>query len=338
MEARMKLIRWTAATFAIIAMLLSGVGCEEKSGGNTTTDGTGTPGSIQIVLGTVNDTLYFLPGDSASTTVTIIVSDQQGRALAGQRVDVSLANANLGVIEWADANLLDTTNAAGRVNAVFRTYALAGNQIISAATGGVADNAVLTIQQSSNVICTLNMTVADTMLEANDFSEDSTQVILTIVDCAGHGIRDVSLDLRADGGRMIVPAPTDSGGKTSTWWYNNGQFGVFKLSIEVGGFRDSVSIRVQEIESITGFLQVTTSRRLIEADGCVTAASITAVLQNQFGEAVPNDTIRFGSPAGGSVTTTGVTDSLGRAFATFCGMGIPDDEDPTDSALVVASL
>ncbi len=334
MEARMKFIRWTAILLAAIAVLLSGVGCDEKSTGTNQTGR--TVGSIQIVLGTVNDTLRFLPGDSASTSVTIIVSDDQGRALAGQKVNVSLSNNNLGYIEWADTDLQDTTNSVGRVNATFRTYARAGNQIISASTGGLTDNAILAILPASNVVCNVSMTIADTLLEANQYVEDSTRVVLTLTDCDARGIAGVSLDLRATGGRMMVPPPTDDGGRTETYWYNNGQFGTFTISVQVSGFNRSQNVHVQEIESRQGFLTVTSNKLQVEADGCVTAANITAVLQNQFGEAIRNDTVRFGAPYGGAIQPIGVTDSLGRAFATFCGMGVPNGEDPADSSFVVA--
>ncbi|MCB9366878.1 MAG: hypothetical protein H6508_06860 [Calditrichaeota bacterium] len=330
----MKFIRWTAVMMAALAMLLSGVGCDNKSTGTTPT--VGNIGSIQIVLGTPNDTLRFVPGDSASTTVTVIVSDDQGRAMRGQKVDISLSNNNLGVIEWADENLEDTTNAQGRVNAIFRTYQVAGNQIISATAGTLTDNAVLTILPASNSVCDLRMTIADTLLEANQYVEDSTRIVLTLTDCEGKGIRDVALNIRANGGRLIEPALTDSGGRTTTYWYNNGQFGTFQVSCDIADFHVQQDLYVQEIESRPGYLTVTSNKLMVEADGCVTAANVTAVLQNQFGEAIRNDTVRFGAPHGGAIQPYGITDSLGRAFATFCGMGIPNGEDPTDSAYVVA--
>jgi len=336
MEARMKFIRWTAATIAVLAMLLSGVGCDEKSsGGGDNNNGT-TPGSVQIVLGTVNDTLRFLPGDSASTAVTVIVSDQQGRALPGVKVSLALDDANLGYLEWADDNLRDTTNSLGRVNATFRTYARAGAQIISATVGSLTDTRVLTILQAANSICFLNMVVADTLLDANPVVEDSTQIILTITDCEYRGVEGVSLDLRANGGRLIPPAPTDSTGRTTTWWYNNGQFGQFTITIQIGDITRTASVTVQESDPALGYLFVYTNRKMVEADGCVTAATIQAQLQNQYGEGIGGDTIRFGTPNGGAVNAWAVTDTLGVAEVTFCGMGVPNGEDPADSAHVVA--
>ncbi len=103
MEARMKHIRWAALFVAVVAMLLSGVGCEQKSTGDNNQNG-GSIGSIQIVTGAINDTLEFLPADSASTTVTIIVSDDNGNVMRDVKVDISLANANLGVIEYVDTD------------------------------------------------------------------------------------------------------------------------------------------------------------------------------------------------------------------------------------------
>lgn len=331
----MKLIRWAALIVATISILLSGVGCQEKSttGGG---DNQAEVGSVQIVTGATNDTLWFVPTDSASTTVTVIVTDTRGNAMSGQRVNIGLDNASLGVIEYVDDALRDTTNAQGRVNCVFRTYAQAGDQIITATTSGRTANRVLVIRPLSNSINAVTLIVTPERLEASPLVEDSANVEVTIVDAANRGVPNVSLNLSANGGRLVVPSPTDSSGRTTTKWFNNRQFGEFTIYVRAASLVDSASVMVQEVPPILGTLTVATSDPEIEADGCITAATISATLKNQFGEAVRGDTVRFGAPDLGAVQPWAVTDSLGVATVNFCGMGIPNDQDPADSAMVVA--
>ncbi len=335
MEARMKHIRWAALFVAVVAMLLSGVGCEQKSTGDNNQNG-GSIGSIQIVTGAINDTLEFLPADSASTTVTIIVSDDNGNVMRDVKVDISLANANLGVIEYVDTDRRDTTDAVGRVNAVFRTFARAGDQIITASAGGRTATRTLFIREQDDAINGLTLVITPKQLEASPSVEDSAQISVTITDAANRGVRNVALTLRASGGRLVIPSVTDSTGKTSTWWYNNRQFGEFTITVQAGSITATDTVTVTEVQDILGTLTIATSEPVIEADGCITAATITASLKNQFGEAVRGDTIRFGAPELGAINTIAITDCLGIAMAQFCGMTIPNDQDPADSSMVVA--
>jgi len=336
MEARMKLIRWAALSIAVLAILLSSVGCQEKTSTDTGGGGNETVGSIQIVTGTPNDTLRFLPADSASTTVTVIVTDTRGLAMPGQKVDISLANTNLGVIEYVDAALLDTTNSLGRVNCVFRTYAQAGDQIIAATTGGFTAQRTLVIGELEGSINTVTMTVTPLQLEASPLEDDSAQVAITIRDAGNVGVPNVALNVSATGGRLTTPPVTDASGRTITWWYNNREFGNFTIYVRAGTKRDSAIVNVTQVDAVQGTLTLATNQLQIEADGCITAAMITATLKNQFGEAVRNDTVRFGAPDRGAIQPYAITDSLGNASANFCGMLIPNDQDPTDSSKIVA--
>jgi len=335
MEARMKHIRWAALIVAIAAMLLSGVGCEKKSTGDNNQNGDAV-GSIQIVTGAINDTLEFLPADSASTPVTIIVSGLDGLVLPDVQVNIALANANLGAIEFVDGTRRDTTDATGRVNAIFRTYARAGDQIITATAGGKSASRTLFIREQDDAISGLTLVITPKNLEASPSVEDSAMIAVTITDAANRGVANVALSLRASGGRLVIPSVTDSTGRTTTWWYNNRQFGEFTITVQAGSITAVDTVTVTEVADILGTLLLSTSDPEIEADGCITAATIRATLKNQFGEAVPNDTVRFGAPELGAISTLAVTDCLGVATAMFCGMTIPNDQNIADSSMVVA--
>ncbi|MCC6476490.1 Ig-like domain-containing protein [bacterium] len=331
----MRFIRWAAASVTLVAVLLALVGCEKKS--TSSGDGGGqVVGSVQLVLPDLqNDTLRFLPGDSASTRVLVIVTDNNGLVMSGVKVNFTLADAELGSIQWSDASLQDTTNAAGRVNAVFQTFGIAGDQIIAASAGSKFDQKFLVIRESDDVISRLDLTVNRMQIEANESIEDSIQVTVTITDNLNNGIEGVSLPLRATGGRIIPLPPTDAGGRAQSWWYNNGQFGFFTLSVAAAGLIDSAVVEVREGNPEVGYLTVSSSSYVIEADGCISAATITATLKNQFNEAIVGDTIRFGSHLG-AVESSAITDTLGVASVQFCGMSIPCDVGTTDSAYVIA--
>lgn len=256
--------------------------------------------------------------------------------MANQTVDISLANSSLGVIEYVDSEQGNVTNALGRVNAIFRVYNQAGDQIITATTSGVTAQRVLVIRQLTESIQSVTMTVTPQQMEASPLVEDSAQIDLRINDINRNGVPNVQLTLSATGGSLITPPVTDASGRTSTWWYNNRDFGEFTIYVRAGTLRDSATVNVTQVPPILGTLVLATSSREIEADGCITAANITATLKNQFGEAVRGDTIRFGAPRFGAVQPWAITDSLGVAIVNFCGMSIPNDQDPADSSLVVA--
>ena len=152
MEAKMKLIRWAALIVAAISILLSGVGCQQKTSTDTGGGGGDVVGSVQILTGVRNDTLAFLPNDSASTNVTVIVTDTRGLAMPNQKVNIALLDNDLGSIEFVDTDLKDTTNALGRVNCVFRVYNEAGNQVISATAGGVTAQVSIAVRQADEEI------------------------------------------------------------------------------------------------------------------------------------------------------------------------------------------
>jgi adhesin/invasin len=332
----MRFIRWAAASVTLIAILLALVGCEKKSTSSGGDTGGQIVGSVQLILPDLpNDTLRFLPGDSASTRVLVIVTDDNGLVMDSVKVNFTLADAELGSIQWSDDALQDTTNSSGRVNAVFQTFGIAGDQIITASAGNKTSQKFLVIRESDDVISRLDLTVNRAMIEATESIEDSILVTVTITDNLNNGIEGVSLPLRATGGRLIPLPATDTGGRAQTWWYNNGQFGLFTLSVSAAGLVDSVVVEVRQASSEVGYLTVSSSSSVIEADGCISAATITATLKNQFNEAIVGDTIRFGSHLG-AVESSAITDTLGVATVQFCGMNIPCDVGTTDSAYVIA--
>lgn len=88
------------------------------------------PGAISILV--VNDTLRFVLGDTASTSVAVILIDQEGHTIPGRRVNMSLSNPSIGFLQFMDPMLMDTTNEQGRINLRFSAWAYGTTQIIAA--------------------------------------------------------------------------------------------------------------------------------------------------------------------------------------------------------------
>ncbi len=88
---------------------------------------------ITLLLGT--DTLRYLPGDSASTPVTVIVLSRQGTVMSGQIVSMSLANPSLGFLQYMNPVLMDTTDHQGRVNMQFVAFGFGTDTIFASVSG-----------------------------------------------------------------------------------------------------------------------------------------------------------------------------------------------------------
>ncbi len=335
MEKRMRKYINAASAIALIALLVFAVGCSTDKGSTPGGGDTQDVGSMQIVLG--DDTLEYLPGDSASTTVSIIVRDRQGLVQPGIKVAIALANPQLGLIEFVDTGLRDTTNQLGRVECIYRSYAQPGDNIINAASGGVNTTAAIVIRQAVNVVCQLNLVVDRDNLLVADNSEDSVGVEVRITNCTGAGIPNINLDLHASLGRFTPFPATDASGRARTYWFSNGQYGLAQLSVSAANLTDTVTVQVDRLQGDRGILTLATDVRRIKADGCVSYASLQATLEDPFGTAIVGDTVWFGAPGIGSVSAWDLTDTLGRATAVFCEYDQPNDPDNlTDSAIVVA--
>jgi adhesin/invasin len=345
METSMKKIQWAAAALLSLVLLAS-LGCQNKS--TNTNSGSGSDvGEIQVVLGA--DTINFLPGDSASTSVKIYVRDKQGTVMPNVRVNVSLADYSLGFLDRVTPTRGDTTDINGLLDMTYRTYGQDGENQVTAAVGGLSHSQRLVVRRSNQTVSTLNLNLDRTLLSVSPSSEDSVQVRLTISDNQARPIVGIQLPLSATGGRIKTPPLTDTSGVAVTWWYSNYQFGTFNILVRAGGKRDSADVQVIIASSVRGTLTITTDTRRIKADNGVTVAVIHATLRDEYGQAIIGDTVRFGTPPRrlgtdpiGSVNGYGVTSSYGITPDTifFKGGTIPCDIDPEtlicDSAIVVA--
>jgi hypothetical protein len=263
--------------------------------------------SVQIVTGATNDTLWFVHSDSASTTVTIIVIDSRGNARSGQQVNVWLSDSSLGLIEYSDPNLRDTTNTHGRVNAVYRSFAREGDQIITATAGGWTSNRVLVIRQLPQGIATVTFETDCDSIIADPNGPDSCEICVTLRDAANHPIPDVSFNVSATGGRLTIPQPTDSNGRSCFYWFiREGSFGEYCFYIA----NDSICFSIPELVDPFTLNIYAEPVHLIACPTDTVQTLVTIDVQDGLGNRVRNDSVRVFT-TGGTIPQNVLTDSVG---------------------------
>jgi hypothetical protein len=227
-------------------VVLVGLGCKEYC-----TDCGGWPrpdppevGEITIDIG--QDTLRFLPGDSVSTPITIIVSDQYGNVLPWVKVSIALSNPQLGFIEYADTELRDTTNALGRVNLIFTAIGTAGDNVLSATTGGITRTREIFIRQQEIDIGSISVTADPDTVYLVPGDTVATQVCVGIQDISGNPIVGLTLPFAATGGRLApLPATNELGQACTDWYFNDDtETGVYCFTIHLNQLSDSVCVTV----------------------------------------------------------------------------------------------
>jgi hypothetical protein len=336
METIMRKTSWAAALLLGTLLLLS-IGCSKKSNSTEAPGGGGDIGSVQVILNA--DTVDFFPGDSATVQGFVVVKDTRGISKPGVKISISLTPV-LGYIAYVDPNLRDTTDANGLVHFLFKSYGQSGQTVVTAtAPGDHTDSKTIVVRSAPSRIATLSLTLDRRLLEVIPSLEDSVIVYLTLADSSHAGIPNYHVILSATGGRYRQPNATDSTGRAVTMWYSNHQFSQgpsdFTITATAGRLTAQDTVTVHELPDVRGTLRVSTNTHRIRADRCNSTADLVAILQDSRGTAISGDTIRFSTPRIGNVTSYGVTDSMGRAHATFCAMDVPSS-GPADSAVVVA--
>ncbi|MBL0063319.1 MAG: Ig-like domain-containing protein [bacterium] len=217
----------------------------------------------------------------------------------------------------------DTTNALGRVNLIFRTFAQVGDQIIAATAGGVTAQRILVIRQGRNNPNIINLTATPTLLEADINGFAQTRIDFTIRDQGNQGIPNFNGLFSATGGSIIFPLPTDSNGHTSFFWNFTNEFGEFWLTARAGTKRDSVMVHVQESPDLFS-LTVTADPSLLEIDSNEEVHSqVTITLLDGFGQGRPNALVNI-SASGGIIPELPLTDANGQIQFNWAFRGFGD--------------
>lgn len=297
-------------------------------------------GSIQIVTGVPNDTLYFAPGDSVSTTITVIVTNRQGLAYPGVPVDLILANATVGALEFTDSILVDTTNHLGRVLARYRCDGVAHDQIISATAGDVTAQRIMVIREEEAIPSHLSVDITPYLLEADSNEEVQFQVDVWLWDQFDRGIAGRRPMNYFPVGGTEFPPDTDSLGHSSFVWVLVNNFGMFTFITEIDSLIDSakveVHLREQEPQPYAGEYNITSTfpaDTLWFLPGDSTFAPFVVNVYDTLGQPAPGVRVDFvlANPTIGQIEFTDnylwdTTNTYGAVHGVFRSFAVAGDQ------------
>lgn len=201
-------------SFAATLLLLAGCGDSDESKRQPEP----FDGFVHVTM--YCDTVTFLPGDTITVPGNAVVTDRNHAAVPGVKVDISVAPPTLGVILFADSTLQDTTNQMSRVDFDFRSSGQRGDAVITASVGGVSDSSVVHLIEPMWQDSVMYMSVSPWQVWLGEGHPDSALVVVGFKDSTGCGMPNVTPILVSEGGGRVgfVP-PSDSTGRTSTWWW-----------------------------------------------------------------------------------------------------------------------
>lgn len=158
------------------------IGCDEDADDNPPPPD--WLGSMTMSIGT--DTLWYLPGDSASTIITVTLWDFNGIPLRGERVEFSYDNSLLGYIEYADTILLNRTNSYGQLEVMFTCTGRSGKiRFASRVDGLIAKDSLVCVMRRSNIIESIELQMAPDTVWYADADSASMPITVVVTDTDG---------------------------------------------------------------------------------------------------------------------------------------------------------
>lgn len=221
----------------ILSVIVIAVSCKDDN----STQPQATSFQITILVG--EDTLHYLPGDSASTTVTVILFDLEGDVVPAHRVEMSVTNSQLGFLEYLNPQLRDTSDAYGRIHMLYYSVGSPGLNIITATCDHVSNYArIIALTTFDDPQELLVMVTSDTV---HYLSTDSTEVLVRVTDYDHSPVVGELIPLVISAGRIGGSIITDSTGEGSTWYWPPHETGVYWIRGYHLIYMDSASVRVE---------------------------------------------------------------------------------------------
>ncbi len=219
-------------------LVLMTIGCDEKENAVYPCDDCPGSGQITILLGA--DTLRYVPGDSASTSVMVIVTSGQGAVMAGQRVSMSLANPALGFIQYQNIYLMDTTDAQGRVMMLYTSVGVSGTDTIFTTTGGISASKPIVVMPVGQPVCDVRFVVSRNVYDPEP--PDSLYVEACFSDCSHNAIPGLPawFGWPGSGGLLHPQLFADSTGCLGSGWISPDDFGSWCVYWIVNAELDSI--------------------------------------------------------------------------------------------------
>jgi hypothetical protein len=181
----------------------------------------------------LQDTLWFLPGNAESTTVSITIVDAYGNPPEIiSIVNLSIDDSTLGHWTYLNPELADTVDFEGRINFIFTTLGIEGDVVFTASVAGITATRGLAIRVIPTVI---DVEIGPTPLQAEVGQEDTIRFNVLYTTATGVPLADRQLMGSAVGGRFDPLPLTDEMGQTIGRFYNNDDFvDVIRISVTDG--------------------------------------------------------------------------------------------------------
>lgn len=223
---------WKSFCFIVLA-LITLIGCDEDNDNDPP-----NPPVRQVIIHTPTDTLWFIPRDSATTTISVVVSDWSGKVVERQKVELELSDPQLGYLELLDTELRDTTNAQGRVELQFTAIGTAGDELFSATVGNIFATHMLPIRAIPTVI--------EVDFPYFNYPDDADSIKFDVIYSTDQGIAIAGQQLNSSSalGIRTELSPTDETGRATGIFFRTYEFGVFYVTVTDGYATDTDSISI----------------------------------------------------------------------------------------------
>ncbi|RZT06046.1 hypothetical protein SAMN05216319_4730 [Duganella sp. CF402] len=250
--------------------------------------------------------------DGTEVTLTAIVKDSGGNALAGETVSFS---ASSGTITSTNR----TTNSAGQVVEKLSVKGDSSLRTITiTASAGSAKSAAITVQVV-NAVPTLTLTTDSGTLASAGTAGNEVTVTALVRDASNTVMPNVVVDLKSDSGSLTLTSRT-----------TNAQ-GIVTEKLGTGGDPTSRAIKITAsvpgASAVTAIVNVTGNKLTINAAPTINAgasADVTVKLVDSAGNALVGKPVTFSSNAN-SLTVKGggsaVTNAGGQLVLTYAASG-----------------
>ncbi len=300
---------------------------------------TGTPPPQRITLNADATTLTVPTGASGIINIDATVTDSEG---------VGVPNVQLKVVQYPDEgepasfgslSKPEPTDPNGHTSFVFNSLYGVGELVIKVSTDipgietVIESEIPIRIVQLESEVTYFNLVADPDELVVAPGQQATSTIRAQVMDADRHGIANLRVNFDTNLGSIASSAITNQNGMVETEFITDFQYGqaIVTATIPNTELWENVEVLVR---STAASIDLSCDKRWIYADNGNTYAIVTAILRDSKNVVVPNAPITFSATCG-IVTPTVITDSLGRARATFTDAGVVAERP--DPALITAS-
>lgn len=230
-----------ALVWLLAALLIIAAGCEND-------DGTGTPPAPPLLSLSVNpDTLWFVEGETVMAEVTASLTNSSGHPVSGAIVHTSLSIQHNGWLTPADPEQGDTTDENGEIRYHYFTSVRGTDLIISSYDTITTSAELVAAHPYHGDVLNISLQLIPDHIDFSQPGGDTTvHVIVYVYDQLQLPVPSLDLNFSAQLCCLTPDSPTDSTGRTETWWWYDESMDpdplwldmCFEICASIGNFDD----------------------------------------------------------------------------------------------------